>query len=118
MRVVRFDANHWKTWLHGRLSCDPTSAGAVTLWGSSGTDHRLIADHLINGETPTETVGRGRTIIEWKPIPGRDNHWLDCLVGAAIAASQLGCAVGGAAQTESPNRRSRAIQAAKKRGLM
>jgi hypothetical protein len=29
-------------------------------------------------------------VDEWKAIPGRDNHWLDCLVGAAVAASFTG----------------------------
>lgn len=36
------------------------------------------------------TQGRGRTVDEWKPIPGRDNHWFDCLIGAAVAASITG----------------------------
>jgi len=34
---------------------------------------------------------RGRTVDEWKlKASAVDNHWLDCLVGCAAAASMLG----------------------------
>jgi hypothetical protein len=37
------------------------------------------------------TTARGRTVDEWKLKPGKpDNHWLDCLVGCAVAASMQG----------------------------
>jgi hypothetical protein len=29
-------------------------------------------------------------VDEWRLIPGRDNHLLDCVVGAAVAASFSG----------------------------
>ena len=38
-----------------------------------------------------KTQGRGRELDEWKlRTPGTDNHWLDCLVGCAVAASMQG----------------------------
>jgi hypothetical protein len=38
-----------------------------------------------------KTEGRGRTVDERKlRVDGLDNHWLDCLVGAAVAASIQG----------------------------
>ena len=47
--------------------------------------------------TSVRTEGRGRTVNEWKPRPGApDNHWLDCLVGAAVAASTLSVSLDGA----------------------
>ena len=37
------------------------------------------------------TQGRGRELDEWRlRQPGLDNHWLDCLVGCAVAASIQG----------------------------
>ena len=34
---------------------------------------------------------------EWKAKPGHpDNHWLDCLVGCAVAASMCGARLPGA----------------------
>ena len=44
------------------------------------------------------TEGRGRTVNEWKSRPGSpDNHWLDCLVGCAVAASTLDVSLEGTA---------------------
>jgi hypothetical protein len=38
-----------------------------------------------------QTTARDRTIDEWKLRASHpDNHWLDCLVGAAVAASIQG----------------------------
>jgi hypothetical protein len=57
--------------------------------------HRLFAEHL-TAEYRVKTEGRGRTVDEWKPRPERgDNHWLDCLVGCAVAASMQGVVLPG-----------------------
>ncbi len=46
--------------------------------------HRLFAEHLT-------AEYRGRTVEEWKfPAHRPDNHWLDCVVGCAAAASMQG----------------------------
>ena len=38
-----------------------------------------------------KTEGRGRVVDEWKLRPETsENHWLDCLVGADVAASMQG----------------------------
>ncbi|MFV0442871.1 MAG: terminase gpA endonuclease subunit [Planctomycetaceae bacterium] len=56
----------------------------------SAHTHRLFAEHL-TAEYRVRTEGRGRTVDEWKLRPERaDNHWLDCLVGCAVAASIQG----------------------------
>jgi len=52
--------------------------------------HRLFAEH-ITAEYRVKTTGRGRTVDEWKLRPeSSENHWLDCLVGCAVAASIQG----------------------------
>ena len=44
------------------------------------------------------TVARDRTVDEWKLRATRpDNHWLDCLVGCAVAASIQGASLPGVA---------------------
>ena len=54
---------------------------------SSPEQHRLFAEHL-TAEYRVKTEGRGRIVDEWKQRPERgDNHWFDCLVGSAVAAS-------------------------------
>jgi formylglycine-generating enzyme required for sulfatase activity len=69
--------------------------GCLSLFGEKPDTHRLLADHL-TAEFRVRTEGRGRQVDEWKPRPDHpDNHWLDCLVGNAAAASWLGAALGG-----------------------
>ncbi|MEL7265539.1 MAG: hypothetical protein AAFP69_12135, partial [Planctomycetota bacterium] len=42
------------------------------------------------GKWSCEVTANGRTIDEWKQIASRDNHWLDTLVGCAVAMSLAG----------------------------
>ena len=73
--------------------------GSLTLCGEDPIHHRLLTDHL-TGEYRVQTSGRGRTVDEWEDRPEQpDNHWLDCLVGSAVAASMLGVSLLG----EKPN---------------
>lgn len=69
--------------------------GCLSLFGDGADQHRLFADHLA-AEYRVKTEGRGRTVDEWKLRPERsDNHWFDCLVGGAVAASIQGSALAG-----------------------
>lgn len=84
---VTFDSNFWKSFIQARLAVPQGDRGGLSLFGSSESQHRLLAEHL-TAEYRVPTSGRGRTVDEWKVRPGQpDNHWLDCLVGAAVAAS-------------------------------
>jgi hypothetical protein len=90
-RMILIDVNYWKTFVAGRLGAAPGTKGALTLFGKPNQDHRLLADHF-SAEYSVRTEGRGRTLDEWQIKPDRrDNHWWDCLVGSACAASVLGC---------------------------
>lgn len=87
---ILIDVNFWKTFVAERLSAVVGARGALTLWGKPGQDHRLFADHCC-AEFRVRTEGRGRVVDEWRMRPERnDNHWWDCLVGAAAAASVQG----------------------------
>lgn len=88
-RQIIFDANHWKTFVAQRLMTPTAGVGSMGLFGTA-RDHDLFIDHLL-AEYRIETEGRGRKVQEWKARPERnDNHWLDCLVGCAVAASLAG----------------------------
>ena len=64
--------------------------GCLSLFGDNPETHRLFAEH-ITAEYRVKTEGRGRTVDEWKLRPEHvDNHWLDGLVGCAVAASVQG----------------------------
>ena len=55
----------------------------------------LLSEHLTS-EYRTPTIGRKRSVDVWKLKPNMvDNHWWDCLVGCAAAASMLGCCLPG-----------------------
>jgi len=109
LRHVRVDTNYWKTFCHDRLATADGDRGCLSLPGRPG-DHRAFADHVAASEYWVRTEGRGRTVNEWKPRPGApDNHWLDCLVGAAVAASTLGVSLEGtvAMRRQKTNKRKR-----------
>jgi hypothetical protein len=85
-RHVLYDTNAWKTFMAARLKLPPADLQAFTM--HAGT-HDLLSEHLAS-EYPTRVEARGRVVDEWRLTPGRDNHWLDCLVGSAVAASYTG----------------------------
>lgn len=90
VRFVLFDTNYWKSFIAARLRSGMGAFGALTVFGDSPDIHRMLGDHL-TAEYATWVASRGREMDEWREIPGRDNHWFDCLVGSAVAASICGC---------------------------
>jgi phage terminase large subunit GpA-like protein len=88
-RWVTFDANIWKKRVHNALTLSAGSRGGITLFNAQPAVHRMLADHL-RAENAIKVEARGRTVYEWKEIPGRDNEGLDCLVGNCVAASIAG----------------------------
>jgi hypothetical protein len=104
IRHVLFDANYWKTFIHARLAVATGDRGCLSLFGDNPERHRLFAEH-ITAEYRIKTAGRGRTVDEWKLRPeASENHWLDCLVGCAVAASIQGMALFGAGPGSAPQR--------------
>ena len=88
---VLVDVNYWKTFVHSGLATAAGDRGSISLFGREGRDHELFAEHVAGSETWVEVRGLGRIVHEWSPRPTRsDNHWLDCLVGCAAAASMCG----------------------------
>ncbi len=97
VRHVLVDTNYWKTFVHARLAVAMGDPGCLSLFGCDDKAHRLLADHL-TAEYRVKTVARDRTVDEWKLRATRpDNHWLDCLVGCAVAASIHGASLPGVA---------------------
>lgn len=89
-RHVISDTNLVKTLIARRLTVPVGSGGDWTLFQSPVARHRMIADQL-SAEYPIETSGRGRDLLEWSLLPGRDNHYLDCCVMATTLALMAGC---------------------------
>lgn len=94
---VLFDSNFWKTLVAARLTTALGDRGAWSLYGDRPEVHRLLCEHL-TAEKRKQVSVKGRTIDEWILRPGRENHWFDCLVGCAVAASIDGAALLGDAK--------------------
>jgi len=95
VRHVLVDTNYWKTFVHARLTVAMGDPGCLSLPGHDDKTHRLLADHL-TAEYRVKSMAQGRTVDEWKLRATRpDNHWLDCLVGCAVAASIQGAMLPG-----------------------
>lgn len=84
------DTNFWKNFIHARLAVPAGAPGSLTLFGDDAARHETIAGHML-AEYRTPVTANGRTVDEWDAYPAKpDNHWFDCVVGAAAAASMEG----------------------------
>ncbi|MCC6427285.1 MAG: hypothetical protein IT435_10755 [Phycisphaerales bacterium] len=83
-----FDTNCWKSFLHAGLAVPMGNPGCLSLFGTKSDPHRLIEDQPTS-EYRGKKEGRGLTVSGWKLRVG-GFHWLDCLVGATVAASMHG----------------------------
>jgi hypothetical protein len=90
IRHVVFDTNFWKSFVYSRLVTERGQSGTLFVFGTNAAAHRLFFDHLL-AEYFVPVESRGRIVNEWKlRASNDDNHWWDCLVGAAVAASIQG----------------------------
>lgn len=85
-----YDTNFWKTFAAARLRLGLGDPESIALHEGN---HDMLLEHLTS-EYPVRVEARGRVVDEWKQTP-RENHWWDCLVGAAVAASITGLAPSG-----------------------
>lgn len=96
-RYVLYDVNFWKTFYRERLFTVMGDKGSFSIWGSSPDMHFLFAQHL-SSEFSVATAGRGRRVDSWQLQPGRENHWLDCVVGCMVGASICGSKISKSAE--------------------
>jgi hypothetical protein len=88
---VLVDVNYWKRFLHEGLATAAGDPGSISIFGRDGRKHELLAEHIARSEKWVEVTGPGGRVWEWSLLPSRpDNHWFDCLVGCAAAASMCG----------------------------
>lgn len=89
LRHVLFDHGRRLSFLHRRLATAAGDPGSLYLYHASANRHRLIAEHLTS-EKGSKASGTYGDLVIWTLLPGRDNHWLDCLSGCCTAESILG----------------------------
>lgn len=89
-RHILADVNFWKSFIRSRWQTALAAPGSLTLFAGEKEEHRLFCEHMIS-EYSIRTEGRDRKVDEWRQRPNmKENHWWDCLVGAAVAASFSG----------------------------
>lgn len=104
-QLLRYDTNHWKTFLAARIAAPRGNRGSLEVFGERPEQHRLLADHL-STERPEMHESKGQRVWQWdKSQVGADNHLLDCLVGCCAAASLIGISLDSAPQQSAPQRR-------------
>lgn len=109
IRHVLLDTNYWKSFVAARLRTSMGAKGALSLFGKDPRVHRMLVDHL-TAEMPVRTDADGNVVDEWRERqPGLDNHWFDCLVGTAVAASMLGAKLPIASGSDSQRRTTRRV---------
>lgn len=89
-RQVQFDPDAWKTVVYNALTVPRDGRTGLALFGTQPVAHELFAEHLAS-ESSVPTPHLGEVFDKWSPrLEHADNHWLDCLVGTAVAASVQG----------------------------
>ncbi|MCA9119245.1 MAG: phage terminase large subunit family protein [Planctomycetaceae bacterium] len=89
LHLVEVDADHWKTWVHQRLSTPLESVGAISLFQTSPQEHLALAKHL-TAEVKTEEFVAGKgVVVKWERLR-RQNHWFDALYNASAAGHYCG----------------------------
>lgn len=88
---VLIDTNAWKTFVAEAVIAPLGSKRKITLFPAQ--DHALLADHIASEYADAYTNERtGLRTNLWAKRPAAENHWWDCLVGCAVAASVSGIA--------------------------
>lgn len=115
IREVRYDTNAYKSFIVERIVTPMGDRGCLSLFGRDAELHRMFADHL-TAEYPVKVEARGRSVTEWKLRLNRENHFLDNIVGNAVAASVLGCSLVGVAEQRREKKRRKTF--AETRGMV
>jgi hypothetical protein len=112
-RGALFDADFWKSYVAGRLTTAIGDPGDLTLHKG---EHELLVEHL-TAERPVSVTARGRTVDRWQLLPGRENHFLDCLTMAAVGASIAGVNAAGSEITGRARRKVEIPRAGERRRI-
>jgi hypothetical protein len=89
VHLVEVDADHWKTWVHQRLSTPLEKPGAMTLFHAQPQEHLSLAKHLTAEVKTEEYLPLKGVVTKWERLR-RQNHWFDALYNACAAGHGVG----------------------------
>ena len=90
VRALQVNVDHWKSFVHDRLTEPLDVDTAITLFRTDSRSHISFAQHLGAEQRYTEMVVNKGLVVRWKR-KATANHWLDCVVLASV-----GCHLSGA----------------------
>jgi phage terminase large subunit GpA-like protein len=100
--LVEVNADHWKSRIHMQLQTPANQAGALLLFRpGADVEHLSIAKHFTAEKKVEEFVAGRGLVTRWEAI-SRNNHWLDALAYASVAASAIGDAKPAETPTQPP----------------
>ena len=108
VRIMEIDTNFVKTLVSMRIRTALGDKGSFQLWGKqhdvhTNAIHRNFAQQMTS-EYGIPTAGRSRTVNVWRLLPGRDNHYWDCVCGCYAAASERGVSYAGQTKAKAEKR--------------
>lgn len=89
LHLVEIDADHWKTWVHQRLTTPLGSVGALSFYQAPLHEHLALAKHLTAERKIEEFVAGKGVVVKWERLRRR-NHWFNALYNASAAAHFCG----------------------------
>jgi phage terminase large subunit GpA-like protein len=87
--LIEVNSDHWKTFVHQRLSTPLDKPGAMTLFKALPNEHLTLAQHLTSERKVEDYVTGKGVVVKWESIHRR-NHWFDALYNACAAGHGVG----------------------------
>jgi hypothetical protein len=87
--LCEMNSDHWKSWVHQRLSTPVGNAGGLTLFHAAPQEHLALAKHL-TAEIKTEEFIAGKGVVTKWERRRKQNHWLDALYNACAVGHYCG----------------------------
>jgi len=90
MYLLEVNADHWKSWLHARVSTPVGERGALTLYATAAPEaHLTLAKHLTAEKQVEEYIAGKGSVIRWERIR-KANHYFDAAYNACAAGHFAG----------------------------
>lgn len=89
LALIHVDVDHWKSRVHAALNAPIGEAGSLVLCMDDWRKHMGIARALLSEVAVQEFKPDKGVVVTWKKRH-RNNHWLDCVVGAFVGLDYLG----------------------------
>lgn len=88
VKRIHISADHWKSWIHDRLSVLDGSDDSMTLYRAPRNEHITFSKHLVAEKRKEDfTPSRGR-FVTWETV-SRQNHYFDACYSACAAADYV-----------------------------